>query len=104
MFNTLAYVYGLVVDAVLYGYALYLGSAPCHLFAVTIGHFQGIYLQSMSCLKVDELCGACRVVKPHFVPVVQRVEQEHFMLAVAQVTQGVEEGVVLLGAHQGIGE
>ena len=83
LFKALPYIHGLVVDSVLDGVLFDIGGLPVHHFPIGIGHFRGLYFEMATAFQINEFCGSVGVVKRHFLAVVQSVEQQHFVFAVA---------------------
>lgn len=90
----------LVLDGVLADEGVLLGDG----LLVAFGDFGGLELEMASCFEVDEFCRAVAEEEVHFVGLVEGVEEDDFVLAVAQVAQGVEERVVFVGGDEGVGE
>ncbi len=94
----------LVVDAVTDGVLLDVGCLPDHLFSIFFRHLRGHQFDVLAAFEVDKFGRPVRVVEVYLMPVMQGVEQDHLMLAVAQMPQGVHHGVLVVGIHQGIGK
>lgn len=97
-------VYGLVVDVVLKGTMLQGVEGLVHLPAVGFGDFGGVESQLLATLEVDEQVWTGGVVEFQFVALVIGVEEDDFVFVVAQVAQGIEQGLLVGIMDEGIGE
>ena len=103
---------GDVVDAILHGALAETVEEVGHLAAVGVGEVAGLEPDLALCLKVDEKMGAGVEVEIDFVGEVVGVEEDDLVLVVAEVTQGVEEGLLavrmpiglVVGMREGVGE
>ena len=75
-----------------------------HRLFVSCSHLGRLELEAASCFEVDKLCGAVAEVEVHLVGMVEGVEKDDLVLAAPQVAEGIEEGVVLIGTDEGVGE
>ena len=94
----------LVIDAVANCVLLDIVCVLVHQRTILVGYLGGVHLQAASSFEVDELGGAAGIVKEEFVAMVKGVEQNHFVFGMAQVSQGVHQGVVVVGFDQGVGK
>lgn len=94
----------LVVYSILNSVLLDEGCLLRHRLFVACSHLGGLELEAASCFEVDELGGTVTEVEVHLVGMMECVEEDDLVLAVPQMAEGVEEGVVLFGADKGVGE
>lgn len=102
--ETLGDVDGDVVDVVLLGVALQFGLLADHKLAVRLRHLGGLKALRAAALKVNEAQRPRAVVELQLAGAVEGVEDDDFVLVVAQVAQGVEEVVALAVGDEGVGE
>lgn len=94
----------LVVDAVLQGALLKVGKEPVHLLSVGVGDEVGLQPQLLAGFEVDEEVRPGREVEVELEVGVVGVEKDDFVVVMAEVAQGVEEGFLLVVADEGVGE
>ena len=92
------------IDAVLHGTASQQGEVGFHLAAVGVGYLGGLQSQFAAALKVDETMGTGIVVEVYLVGVVDGMEEDDLVAVVAQMSQSIEEGLLVVGTQDGVGE
>lgn len=101
---TQSHIYWLVVNMVLDGVAFYIRSRPEHILMILFHHFGRLDFEMPACFQVDKFCGAVVEIKLNFLRMMERVEQQHLVFAMAQVAEGIHQGVAVGRFHQGVGE
>lgn len=80
---------GDIVDTVLESMLLEVGLLALHLLTIGGGDLGRIELEGAATLEVYETIGACIEVELQLLCTVKRVEEDHLVLVVAQMTQSV---------------
>ena len=92
------------IDAVLHGASSEEGEVGFHLAAVGVGYLGGLESQFASTFKVDETMGTGIVVEVYLVGVVDGMEEDDLVAVMAQMSQSIEEGLLVVGTQDGVGE
>ena len=101
---TQSHIYWLVVNMVLDGVAFYVRSRPEHIFVIIFHHFARLDFEMPARFQVDKFCGAVVEIELNLLRMMERVEQQHLVLAMAQVAEGIHQRVAVGGFYQRVGE
>ncbi len=97
-------IHALIIDMIPYGLLAYPLHQLRHVVPIQIRHLRRLHLQPATCLKVDELGRSGAEVEIKFVAMVNGVEQQHLVLAVAQMAQRIEKSLFLVARNKDIGK
>lgn len=95
---------GDIVDVITHGMLANLGKELLHVVTVTGGYLGRDSLDAPIGLHIDEPMRLITVLKVEFQRSMVSMEKKHFVFAVAQMAESVEERFTLVGADKGVGE
>lgn len=101
---TQSHIYWLVVNMVLDGVAFYVGCGPKHVVVILFHHFAGLDFEMPACFQVDKFRRAVVEIELNLLRMMERVEQQHLVFAMAQMAEGIHQRVSVGGFYQRVGE